>query len=489
MSHSDRHATPAHLVVSAGVSSVDITVTDGRYREVGRGSGRLDLPDLPPGLYEIEARSGGIPQTRIVSLRPGERKVQYVADVSEIATIAPVADGPTSQETHLAALADATVRIRDLDGPPSGLVLMVRTLGYRSEHSLGIERLSLLDADLRPLPGYKDSWRRLDRDMATWSARLEPGGYVLRTRFADGSMTDQALWLSTHWTTIVVCPSGPNGPRPADAAIHMLELGRDWRSIDAGEAVALEVALSCLRQGIGLDSDGMMETLLRGKFANPMLGLVGVHAFLMRPDADPRSLRIVIGNLMRLVPDHPDLAALIFALPGEDRFTLSANRGRFPSRSRGRRGADGLRWPPMLMASYRDFLLPAEQRDQDVLAVGSVAERIAAYVTGAGPWLSWEATRDVLARVDRGVGAGPASVERMLRYLNRRRLPSAGSAPRAAVDALDNYINGAAQALGRSQQSIVDELGVAGLARRTVLPMISVSQALAELYYGSRGIL
>jgi len=51
-----------------------------------------------------------------------------------------------------------------------------------------------------------------------------------------------------------------------------------------------------------------LDDLLHGKFHNPMLGLVGAHVLLQKPDLDPR-IAVVLRNLQILLPDSADVAA------------------------------------------------------------------------------------------------------------------------------------------------------------------------------------
>jgi hypothetical protein len=491
-------AATAHLEVQAGLSNVEIVVSDGLFREVARGTGQLSLSQLPPGLYEIEARSGGVPEHKLVSLKPGEQLTETIAAYQDVPTMAPVYGGATGREPHHAAATGGTIAVRDAAGPPAGLVVLVRTLRDRTPYPLRPDRMSLVDGGLRPVPSFATDWEVHEGDhWALWAGRLGPGGYALRTRGQDGEPgIDQSLWLSRDWTTIVVCPTGSDSPRTDDAAIHMLRLGDTWDSVDDRLASTLEVALSGLRQGVGLASDEMMRVLLQAKFLDPMLGIVGAHALRMRKTYDRGLLATVVDNLRWLVPDHPDALALRYAVAAPD-------------------APRDLSWPPMLAASYRDLLLPAEYEGPHVLADGSVAERIAAYVVDGGPWLSWQVSEEISGR-PQGPLPGAAAIEPdwiaadpepgfaapgyedgatgpRVRYADQVDRPSGDDADppsgrrygravtTAAVRTVESYLNDAEHVLKRSPEDIALDLGVSGLARRTNLPPSTVSASLRAL--------
>jgi hypothetical protein len=56
--------------------------------------------------------------------------------------------------------------------------------------------------------------------------------------------------------------------------------------------------------------------LLDAKFSNPVLGLIGTYAYLLRGDIDPQRLMLITGNLLRLLPHSPD-AHLLYRLAEE----------------------------------------------------------------------------------------------------------------------------------------------------------------------------
>jgi hypothetical protein len=489
MSSSEFPAAGGRLEVHAGLPNVEILVTDGLFREVGRGTGNLALAGIPAGLYEVEARAGELIQRTLVTVRSGQSTTVAVADFRTVPTVAPVYGGATSREVHHGAATRGTLAVRDAVGPPAGLVLLVRTLAGRTHHPPRVDNLLLVDDKLRPVPSFAGRWQIDDAGQyALWSGRLEPGGYALRT--AGDPPIDQSLWLSRNWTTIVVCPTGRSGPRVGDAAVQMLRLGETWDRVDDRLASALDIALSGLRHGQPLVSDELLTLMLQAKFFDPMLGIVAANALRLRKRYDRDLLDTVVRNLRKLAPDHPDVHALQYAVHDERR----------PRR---------LRWPPMLTTSYLDLLLPAESNDPRVLADGDVAERVAAYLTGAGPWLSWQAVDDITppppprplpplaAGHDWSAHPQPGSYEYGPEEGREWRQPrpprDAPSRPpiaepparvattTGAVRIIEDYLSNAERVLRRPAEQITRDLGVAGLARRTSLPRSTVAATLRTM--------
>jgi len=479
-------AANCRLEVSAGLTNVEIVVTDGLFREVARGTGHVSLPHIPPGLYKIEARAGGTTESRFVSLKPGDEVSEEVARVHDVPTMAPVYGGVTDREPHHAAATRGTIAVRDAAGPSAALVVLIRTLRGGKPHPLSVNQLSLVDRRLDTVAEFGREWeQRDDEHWALWAGRLEPGGYALRTH-GDLNMPtiDQSLWLSDGWITIVFCSTGPSRPRVADAAIHMLRIGETWDSVDDQLVSTLEVALSGLRQGLPLASDDMMRLLLNMKFFDPMLGIVGAHTLRLRESYDQGLMRTVVDNLGGLVPGHPDAQALRYAV--------------------GESGPRDLRWPPMLAASYRDLLLPAESADPRVLADGSVAERIAAYLAADSPWLCWRADEEILpprpaaappsaaAPVPAdpsGADFGPGDhydVAEVGGQGDPWTVPIGGvpygrHPTKAAVRTVERYLEDAEHVLQRPPDEIARDMGVKELAARTNLPHSTVDAALREL--------
>src|SRR5215472_14410307 len=138
-------AANCRLEVSAGLTNVEIVVTDGLFREVARGTGHVSLPHIPPGLYKIEARAGGTTESRFVSLKPGDEVSEEVARVHDVPTMAPVYGGVTDREPHHAAATRGTIAVRDAAGPSAALVVLIRTLRGGKPHPLSVNQLSLVD--------------------------------------------------------------------------------------------------------------------------------------------------------------------------------------------------------------------------------------------------------------------------------------------------------------------------------------------------------
>src|SRR5688572_656506 len=85
----------------------------------------------------------------------------------------------------------------------------------------------------------------------------------------------------------------------------------------------------------------LLLMLLRTKFRNPMLDIIGAHILLLDAKPNPRQLDEVIGNLSNLVGGHPDVRVLAWQLEDAKR------KRRIPRAAR-----DSISWPPMLLASH-----------------------------------------------------------------------------------------------------------------------------------------
>jgi hypothetical protein len=424
------------LVLTSRTPGTLLRVFDSTLRVLATGRDQLTA-DLRPGVYRIESRLGDARTSELVTIAPGadERHDLTV----EFATAAPTYGTSTSYETHTDFATRLSLEVATGVGPKSGAVLVLRNLAGRDRYPMRSSAVTLLNQALHPVSEWASDWveDQAHDDITGRAGRLEPGPYVLRVEHSDRDGTvetaDQTIWLSPDWQTLVFIPNGPDGPDARAVSVHMGPLGARWQGYEPW-ALAAEAALAGLRDGVPSVPADLINFLLNSKFENPMLGILGMHALLVAGAPEQRLLRTVVQNLLRLIPDHPDVQALAVLLPDA--------------------ASQSVPWPPMLASSYRRCLLPADLDDPNVLPAGSPAERVAPYVLTAGPWLRWTATTELL------------SEERT---------------PRAAIEQVDRIVGGMAEFHDTDRATIVDRFGISELARRARLPETLTRAALRDL--------
>jgi hypothetical protein len=118
-----------------------------------------------------------------------------------------------------------------------------------------------------------------------------------------------------------------------------------------------------------------LNALLRGKFYDPMLGILGLHLLLMRPEPDLESAARIHQrlqeNVLRDFP-HPDVQALGIEIARRQGRTIP----QFSFKS-----------PPMLRSSW-SFLLMATAQQPSLIPAGSFCSLISDRIRGNGAWLA-----------------------------------------------------------------------------------------------------
>jgi hypothetical protein len=387
----------AAIELLSTVASVELSVVASDFTPVAVGVGRLSAA-VPAGIYQIVARAGPVVDRRLITLAPGATYRDDRISVRFPAP-APVSDTTTSHEYHQAAVEEASGRLSQAAGAPSGLVIVVRDVRGTSGPPLepgDLACFGLLDQMLNPLSGFDQGWQlRPAEAVATWHGRLDPGGYALRTdptlltgahrASVSRQPFDQSLWLSANWQTIVFITTGEGGPQTTAASVHMAQLGIGWSPYDTDVGLALELANWGLREGRSVLPNDLLNLLLNTKFVNPMLGIVGAHSLLLRSEVDWDVVETVLHNLELMVPGHPDVVALRWraARRRSGEGTPGPNGAAVPSVALG-----GAAWPPTLLASYR-ALLEMDAIDASAIADGSPAELAASNLLVQGIWTSW----------------------------------------------------------------------------------------------------
>ena len=145
----------------------------------------------------------------------------------------------------------------------------------------------------------------------------QPGIAELRYFSPDGGFSTLPILVAPGWDTHVFILMAEGRPRLATASVSMRPAGVGFDPSDA-LIDAYERAIADLVTG-GPGPDQMtLDSLLWGKYRNPLFGLLGAHFLIrqMRKDAKPNDhalhrLSIIIENLGRLLGEHaPDVVAL-----------------------------------------------------------------------------------------------------------------------------------------------------------------------------------
>lgn len=420
----------ARLTLTSQIQSTRFSVLDSRLRTVATGQGSLTAT-LPPGVYRIDGRLGDASYSDLVTLPPGARKRRDIT--LEFAAAAPVYGTSTMNEQHGWLTSTLSHSVAEGVGSNSGLVLLLRNL-YKRRYPLLTDAVQLLNERFELVSEWNSDWREVpdpERGAAVGRAgRLRPGPYVLRLTENKGTETiDQTIWLSPGWQTLVFVPNGPSGPRGRGVSIQMERLTTPWWELTTSP-LATEAALTCLREGISVTPQDMMD--------NPMQAILAMHTMALSPAPNESILQqSSLSDLRDLIGDHPDVMALAALHPGVVEPVQAP-------------------WPPMLLSSYQNCLLPADRQDPSVIPARSVAERVAPYIRQSGPWLRWSATDELLAPQDRSVpGQAKTSVKRL-------------------VDEIAD--------LHRLEATeVINRLGVPELARRVRFPETLVQATLSEL--------
>lgn len=468
---------PAQLHVSSPMTSLEFALVDTEFREIGRGTGKLDL-DVPAGIYELEYQAGPSLGRRLISLEPGQ--VYEDRDILlEFPSPAPIDGTSTSHEYQQDAARNASLTSSAPGTGPASLVIMVRNL--RGSEHLPFDRstvtpLELMGNHLEPFTDFKDSWQ-LDSaaGWATWSGRLAPGGVALRvTRWAEQTakgeplVFDQSLWLTAGWQTLLFISNSSEGALPESASVHMARVGVDWSPYEREVGQAVELALWSLRQGRSQVPPDLMNLLLGSKFQNPMLGILGAHSLLLSAKPDLELVDQVVGNLEGLVPGHPDVAALRW-LAAEARSNRRVPKTKVPGTR--------VDWPPMLQTSYA-ALIRKDANDGETIVDGSVAERAAAQLLNRGVWTAWEPLERPKPPPLKPVKPFRLPLPREPEAI--RRAPIADPATKKVA----RYIADVAEVRKDDVSKVLDEVDSAQVGVAAGLPSASVKRALTEIREG-----
>jgi hypothetical protein len=369
---------------------LELRLYDHHHQLVKRSFGSVELNGAP-GLYRLEIDAGSTTEEHYLTVGPsGLRNLGLTVAMP---SAAPVAGTSTVHEYHAFPAQDLSNKPSGSFGQGGRLMIFVRSMEGDQRSPVNVQPLSLVDARQNVLVGSggsafveqpSDGW-------AGFSADVDPGGYAVRLRrrqrshqsLSDEETIDQSVWVEQGWTTLVFIPYRQlvGWPEPEFASIHMARISEGFRPYEQdsqGASLALEVALSGLRQGRAVVPQQLVDLMLQRKFINPMLGIVGALVLLQSEVTNWRLFNTVRANLQKLVPHHPDLDALhVMAKRKRD----DDSESRIPAAA----------WPPMLYACYRGIIDSDNQERRRIVAADSVADLAASRLLAQGPWTQWRA--------------------------------------------------------------------------------------------------
>lgn len=362
--------------VTAGPDDV-ITIWNGSGQELAREVHTLRI-ELPRGLYSVRTEFAS--RTRDEDIRV-DRPIDLLLPVGAYSA-APLTDTVTAHEYYTGPAVNFSRISTRPDVPPDGtatarIMLFFRAFSRDTNVDLAYaDRLSLRDVHGNEVCSFKPG--SAERDPQTgWvalSVKLRPGLY--RLHYDGKTPREIALRARNEWDIFWFVMVDEGEPRFDAMSAVLAAPGNGFHPADRA-ARAIDLGLWSLQNGVTAFPRDEMQALLTGKFDNPLSGVIGVHLLLRRTKLEPDEVKVPIECLRTLLGETPDVVALEIA--ASHRFpSLWPNRPFAPQHD-----------PPILRAGLQ-ILYECCIDHPDLIAEGSLLERIAACRYGDSPWTTWD---------------------------------------------------------------------------------------------------
>lgn len=316
--------------------AAQVRLYDNRQRPVEEASAPREASDSPglyvsemklaPGIYKVEATLEGRTEIKEVSIYPGKtRTIERDKWKSlKLTSAAPLSDTVTAQldHTNIAIEWSKKPTWKNAPGGPSRLFLFARTLKPKRYTSF-TEGLRLLKADGSTLTDFSEG---TESDMkAGWmafNAALPEGFYILKRDRKEGPPRHLPVYLCPGWDTQIFL-IGRSQISLRTGTLSMALPGKGFVPDDE-EMIAAEAVFESLQDEASateIVTSDKLNTLLRKKFENPWLGILGAYALLRskernqsgqpeRADDEIASLLAMVLSNLSMIQGHPDLRAL-----------------------------------------------------------------------------------------------------------------------------------------------------------------------------------
>jgi len=361
------------LAISAADEASEIFLIDASLRRIASGLGKLER-EVPLGVYKVRFRSGASQEDRLVEVAELGARVTVESPPVWFRTAAPIDETLTTHEYQQAPASATSLSVHVDAGRGGELFLFVREEDDSQPFAVpGVTIHALDSTELAQL----DAGESIDDDRwAGINVRLDPGTYSVRV--ASGQLGEYEMFatVSQGWQTQVFLVMEDfwkehehvRAPSLRSASMLMAHQGQGFQPTSRTVRLA-ELARQALSQGRNVISSELMNELLHDKFMDPMLGIIAAHLLRRRHRPDRDLLRVVTGNLLGMLGEHPDLQALLVA-----------------TKDRSHPPIEVVERPPSLRSSWAD-IVRASRRRATLVPPDSPVGRIAQEVVAGGPWL------------------------------------------------------------------------------------------------------
>ena len=309
------------LHVQGPNAGAELTLYDPSFKPLMSAVGELSI-DLPPGLYDLEARIANRSERKTVALVDDAKLVKASEWDLKFRTAAPLALSSSLRDVHQQA-AFRYSREPTWSAPRPGncrFFLFLRSVGRErnGEWKKAPEKLwtgvRLHGADGKLISDFSEGVQsNAAEGWCALTVDLPEGGYVVSAPAPVFSTGDNCLpiWLQSNYETHLFIPFYE---RPAlDAlTLTMAPMGAGFVPERQTAAEYSEALLAGFRRNRNLVNPSYIRQMLADKFYNPFAGIVAAHALIRDSERkfDDELLREVSGNLRMLLGDHPDVLAL-----------------------------------------------------------------------------------------------------------------------------------------------------------------------------------
>lgn len=370
-----------------------VEIADASYRLLEQATGAI-AKSLPPGLYVARAKYIDHVDERVV--RHGETTTNVHFDATPYAVVRNFA---SSEE---ARLPEKIRTSRDSAPVDSWITIAVKRIASGVHGGMQGPTCAAVDfqvCDLfgRILHGFsKDDTDappgETDIDAAdVASAKVDAGWYTLAMPSTGGLRILLPLYVSDRMSPTIfieIRNVGDTTLIDLDRLIVSYDVNEWGIYADPARLQCISMARRSLELGRNLLAGPLMDILFELKFADPMLGLLGLQLLLLSREAPPGKdadmFVVVMSNLASILGSarHPDLV-------------LAREHARsigwvVPSMS----GDDEpLEAPPLLRANW-SFMSTDHARSKELLVKDSVLERVGQSLMRAGVWVVWKPPAD-----------------------------------------------------------------------------------------------
>jgi len=373
-----------------------IILIDSYLKRLGKDISYLEH-EVHPGIYVARFRAGTVSFDKYFTVTGEVQEMSLRGESLPFSSAVPLSNTKYENRGQLSVWCDTIRQEPHSIGNGAQLFLMARSVVKNQNTSISWPKIPWRGLSLYDSAGVKvidaDSIGNRDYENNCYSifAAMNPGNYRLRVDHPVYGRRELAIILCEGFQHQIFLRDrnlGLSGPESGgEESSCNIDLGatsqfqfriKQLPPPDSLEYRFAELVRIGLSRGWRTVRPADLEAMINAGVPNPMVAIAAIYQLRKRSNIDTGIVKKAVKTLSVLLPDHPDIRALVLSVLENNKQGKAIKEFQFD-------------FPPLFRASWAIIQQETILRNATILK-GSYAEQISTATLRSSPWLLWRET-------------------------------------------------------------------------------------------------